>query len=49
MKRSMLTAACVIASIPFIGHADDVGSPIFGVKVPSGYRQWEVVGPSHVP
>lgn len=27
-------------------HAEPVSSPIFGVTVPSGYRQWEVVAPS---
>jgi Cytochrome P460 len=41
-------AACVIASLPFAaGGADDEGSPIFGVKIPAGYRQWELVAPSH--
>ena len=25
------------------------GSPIFGVTVPGGYRQWEVIAPSHRP
>ena len=29
------------------GHADDGASPIFGVKVPADYRQWELVAPSH--
>src|SRR5450631_1240600 len=27
--------------------ADDKASPIFGVTIPAGYRQWEVVAPSH--
>jgi hypothetical protein len=26
---------------------DDEGSPIFGVKIPTGYRQWELIAPSH--
>jgi hypothetical protein len=29
------------------GRADDESSPIFGVKIPAGYRQWELVAPSH--
>ena len=27
--------------------ADDKASPIYGVTIPAGYRQWEVVAPSH--
>ena len=39
--------AC-IASVPFsAGVADGEGSPIFGVKIPEGYRQWELIAPSH--
>jgi hypothetical protein len=51
MKRISLlvlataAAACVIAS----GRADDEASPIFGVKIPPGYRQWELIAPSQVP
>jgi hypothetical protein len=29
------------------GHADQEASPIFGVTIPAGYRQWELVAPSH--
>lgn len=52
MKRTSLfvitAAACVIAALPFTaGRADDDASPIFGVKIPAGYRQWEMVAPSH--
>jgi hypothetical protein len=44
-----VAAACVIALIPFTaGRADDgEASPIFGVKIPAGYRQWELVAVSH--
>ena len=27
--------------------ADSKASPIYGVTIPAGYRQWEVVAPSH--
>ncbi|MGD1213101.1 MAG: cytochrome P460 family protein [Candidatus Acidiferrales bacterium] len=54
MKRILIlvfaiaTAVCVIASMPFTaGRADDEPSPIFGVKIPAQYRQWEMVGVSH--
>src|ERR1700704_2420040 len=44
------TAACVIAAFPFAaGRAEDDASPIFGVRIPAGYRQWELIAPSHVP
>lgn len=32
---------------PSVAIADDKGSPIYGVTVPAGYRQWELVAPSH--
>jgi len=41
-------AACVIAFIPLTpSRADDDSSPIFGVKIPAGYRHWELIAPSH--
>jgi len=41
-------AACVIAAMPFAaGRADDEGSPIFGVKIPAGYHEWELTAVSH--
>src|SRR3982074_3443930 len=44
------TAACVIAALPFAaGRAEDDASPIFGVRIPVGYRQWELIAPSHLP
>jgi len=44
-------AAGVIASAsPKVGRAEEPpASPIFGVKVPDGYRQWELIAPSHSP
>jgi hypothetical protein len=42
------TAACVIASTTLTaGRAGDEGSPIYGVKIPAGYRQWELVSVAH--
>ena len=36
--------------LPFPGDAgSDLASPIFGVTVPEGYREWQVVAPSHRP
>jgi hypothetical protein len=43
-----MTAAYVVVSVPFgPGQADENGaSPIFGVKIPAGYRQWELIAPA---
>jgi Cytochrome P460 len=30
-----------------IGRAGDEGSPIFGVQIPAGYPEWELIAPSH--
>ncbi len=42
-------APFVFATVPpDVGgaHAEDA-SPIFGVTIPDGYRQWELIAPSH--
>jgi len=40
--------ACVIASVLIItGRADDESSPMFGVRVPAAYRQWELIAVAH--
>jgi hypothetical protein len=45
---SVATNALLMAIGPFsLSLADDDASPIFGVKLPSGYRHWELVAPSH--
>jgi hypothetical protein len=47
--RNILVLAGVVAAVPFVGLADDVRSPIFGVTIPGGYRQWELIAPAHSP
>ena len=52
MNRSVLmlalAGACMIASTPSTaGNADDDGSPIYGVRIPSGYRHWELISVAH--
>jgi hypothetical protein len=57
MKRPMkrisilvLAAACAcgIASMAFTtGGADGEGSPIYGITIPAGYRQWELISVAH--
>ena len=42
------TALCVFASTAFsAGYADETASPIYGVTIPAGYRQWELVSVAH--
>jgi hypothetical protein len=45
---AVAAAAGVVASMPFAaGRADDEGSPIFGVRIPAGYRQWQLISVAH--
>ena len=32
---------------PASGHADDGASPIFGIKIPPGYRDWKLISVAH--
>jgi hypothetical protein len=44
---AVATAACVIAPTAFtVGHAEDA-SPIYGVTIPVGYRDWAVISVAH--
>ena len=50
MKRLALllvavaTLACIIAKLaPAAGRGDEESSPIYGVKIPAGYRDWKVI------
>ena len=54
MKRTSITVfaavtlTCVVASTSFTTEgADDEGSPIFGVKIPPGYRDWMLISVAH--
>jgi len=54
MKQTSLSSAafaavaCVVALLPVAaGSADDDGSPIFGVKLPAGYRDWRLISVAH--
>jgi hypothetical protein len=42
------TVACVIAAMPFAaGRADGGGSPVFGIRIPDGYREWRLISVAH--
>jgi hypothetical protein len=45
---SVVIAACAAALTTLArGEADGDSSPIFGAKIPAGYRSWELIAPSH--
>ena len=39
--------ACVIPAISFAAGRPNEASPIFGVTIPSGYRDWRVISVAH--
>ncbi len=43
---SSVFAAMMMAAAAETGAATDNASPIYGVTVPQGYRQWELIAPS---
>jgi hypothetical protein len=41
-------AVTILAALPFApGHAEDEASPIFGIKIPAGYRDWGLISVAH--
>jgi hypothetical protein len=54
MKRIafLLVAVAAVAGVvafttPASGHADGEAAPIFGVQIPSGYRDWSLISVAH--
>jgi Cytochrome P460 len=45
---AVVTLAGVVASIAAVsGHADEEAAPIFGIKIPPGYRDWRLISVAH--
>jgi hypothetical protein len=45
---AVATVDGVVASMaPASGRADDEAVPIFGIKIPSGYRDWRLISVAH--
>ena len=40
-------AGVVFLSAPASGHADEEAAPIFGIKIPPGYRDWKLISVAH--
>jgi hypothetical protein len=54
MKRIafLLVAVATVAGVvaftaPASGHADEEAAPIFGIKIPPGYRDWKLISVAH--
>jgi hypothetical protein len=44
---AVVALAGVVYLAPASGHADDAASPIFGIKIPPGYRDWKLISVAH--
>ncbi len=40
-------AGMVTSTAPASGRADEAAAPIFGVKIPPGYRDWKLISVAH--
>jgi hypothetical protein len=41
-------AICAVAFVAFAAiHTDDEAAPVFGIKIPSGYRDWRLISVAH--
>jgi hypothetical protein len=40
-------AGVVASSAPAARHSDDEAAPIFGIKIPAGYRDWKLISVAH--
>jgi len=41
-------AACAITLIPLANvRADDAADPLYGIKIPAGYRDWKLISVAH--
>lgn len=48
LTLAAIALACIVTGVSVAaGQIDDEASPIFGVKIPQGYRNWEMVAVSH--
>jgi hypothetical protein len=44
---AVAAAGIVAASAPAPGNADEETAPIFGIKIPAGYRDWKLISVAH--
>lgn len=45
---AIVIALTALATLPSLsGHADDEASPVSGIKIPTGYREWRLISVAH--
>ena len=44
---AVATVAVVASMVPGSSRADDEAVPIFGIKIPPGYRDWRLISVAH--
>ena len=48
LRVAMIAAAAIVAFwVPGLGHADEEASPIYGITLPQGYRDWKLISVTH--
>ena len=40
-------AGVIVSSARASGHADEAAAPLFGIKIPPGYRDWKLISVAH--
>ena len=48
MRCRLIVAGVVAEAGAAIGQGDDDAAPIYGVKIPAGYREWRMISVAHV-
>jgi hypothetical protein len=45
---AIVIALTILAALLYAtGHAEDQGSPVFGIRIPPGYRDWRLISVAH--
>ena len=48
LALAIAIALSILAGLPFTaGRGDDESAPIFGIKIPRGYRDWRLISVAH--
>jgi hypothetical protein len=44
---TLIAAGAIESSVTASGHADEGASPIYGITIPPGYRDWKLISVAH--
>ena len=47
LRVAMIAPAAIAFWLPGPGHADEEASPIYGITLPQGYRDWKLISVTH--